>query len=337
MSDITVGFIGAGTIISSHARAISKLPDVSLVSICDISESQLKKRMRELNIHARPFTDYHRLLEDPPDVVLVAVPHGLHCEVTLDAFRAGCHVLVEKPMAVSVEECNRMLETAARYRRQLVVSEQAAFEPGAVLTGKKFLAGELGRFFMGSRVGQRQYFRDTRPAWFLDPVMSGGGMFANVGMHLLAAGRACLPGLRPVSVSASVSFVPEHDIEACTSVLVRYDAGGSMHYAEVGYYPKPEWSHGGTPFMFEEGMVWWNRKTWRMVSRGGKQTEEDLPDVDLFVEVYDSLRRAIRGETYAPNAVDYAEDVAIVRAAYESGRSGREILLTDSPWRIAPP
>jgi len=245
MAEITVGFIGAGTIISSHARTVQAHPDFKLVSICDISESHLKKRMQELDIHARPFTDYHRLLEDPPDVVLVAVPHGLHCRVTIDAFRAGCHVLVEKPMAVSVDECNRMLEAATQHQRQLIVSEQASFHPGAVLTGQKFLAGDLGRFFMGSRVGQKPYFSESRPAWFLDPAMSGGGMFANVGMHLLAAGRACLPGLTPLSVSASVSHVPEYEIEACTSMLVRYEGGGAMHYADIGYYPKPEWYQGG--------------------------------------------------------------------------------------------
>jgi len=329
MPEITVGFIGAGTIVSSHVRAVEKLPDFKLVSICDISETHLKKRMQELDIHARPFTDYHRLLEDPPDVVLVAIPHGLHCEVTLEAFRAGCHVLVEKPMAVSVEECSRMLKAARQHQRQLLVSEQASFHPGAVLTGKKFRAGDLGRFFTGSKVGQRLYVRDTRPAWFLDPAMSGGGMFANVGMHLLATGRACLPGLTPMSVSASVSRVPEYEIEACTSMLVRYKQGAAMHYAEIGYYPTPEWHQGGTPFVFEEGMVSWSGKTWQMITRQGKEFEHSLPDVDLFTSVYDNVRRAIRGEEYGPKAAEYAQDIAIVRAAYESGRSGHEIQLAE--------
>jgi len=72
-----------------------------------------------------------------------------------------------------------------------------------------------------------------------------------------------------------------------------------------------------------------------MITRRGEELEQSLPHVDLFSFVYDNVRRAMQGESYGPRAAEYAQDIAIVRAAYASGRSGHEELLTDPEWRIA--
>ena len=154
------------------------------------------------------YLDYRDLLADGADVAVVALPHHLHCEVAVAALQAGCHVLVEKPLAVSVEQCRAMLQAARRNGRILAVTDTAAYHPGALLTGARFRDGTLGRFLSGVHHNARFYFHQGRPAWFLDPATSGGGMFANVGLHRLAQTRACLPGLEPVTVSASVSRWP---------------------------------------------------------------------------------------------------------------------------------
>jgi len=105
MATITIGFIGIGDILDSHLSALKANLEYKLVSICRRSEEKLRKTAAELG--CKGLSDYHDLLADAPDVVLVSLPHGLHCPVTLRAFEAGCHVLVEKPMVVRVEECNR--------------------------------------------------------------------------------------------------------------------------------------------------------------------------------------------------------------------------------------
>lgn len=330
---VTIGFIGLGNIISHHLTGLKATPGLQLVSVCDVDPEKVKRWSQELR--CRGFTDYRDLLAEPPDAVLVALPHGLHCEAAVEALRAGCHVLVEKPLAVSVDECNRMLRAARQCGRHLIVAETAGLQPGPALTGEKFRAGDLGRFFTGSILNERFYFHKGRPAWFLDPATSGGGMFSNVGLHRLAIARACLPGLTPVSVSASVSHVPEHRVEACTSALVRYREGGAMLYEEVGYYPRPEWLNVGTHFIFEEGIVMWDDKAWRAMPRKGSQIEEPLPPAGGgYGPIYAGLLRAIRGETCGPEAWEYAVDTAIAQAAYASAREAREIDLTRPPWVI---
>ena len=329
---VTIGLIGIGEILGLHLEALRANPEYELISICGLSEAQVRKTAAAHG--CKGFTDYCDLLAEKPDVVLVSLPHGLHCRVTVEALAAGCHVLVEKPMAVTVDECRQMLDAAREHGRHLIVTAASGMYPGPVLTGRKFKAGELGRFFTGSIINERFYFHEGRPEWYLDPAMSGGGMFSNVGLNRLAITRACLPGLTPVSVSASVSCIPEYDVEACTSAIVRYREGGSMLYEEIGYYPRPEWLNAGTHFVFEEGIVTWDEKSWRIMTRSGRELCETLPPAERYAPVYRNMLGAIRGEECGPKASGYAVDVAIAQAAYASSRDGCAIDLMSPPWAI---
>jgi predicted dehydrogenase len=331
--EIRLSLIGVGNIRDSHLAAIRAHPEYRVTAVCALTRDEVDPVARELG--AAAFTDWRELLGEKPDVVLVSLPHGLHCEVSVAALEAGCHVMVEKPMAVSVAECNGMLRAARRSRRVLMVTESATFTPGALRTGEGYRSGELGRFLAGSIVNERAYFTPGRPAWFLDPAMSGGGMFSNVGLHRLAVSRSCLPGLRPEAVAASVSRVTEHPVEACTAAIVTYEGGGAMLYEEVGYFPRPGWLNTGTHFIFENGIVSWDEKTWRMQPRSGPSREEPLgPTGAPYEPIYANMLKALRGEDYGPRAEEYAMDTAIAQAAYASSRERRRVSLDEPEWRI---
>ncbi len=217
------------------------------------------------------------------------------------------------------------------------MSEGGSFEPGVVETGRRFANGDLGRFLTGSIINARRYFNPERPQWFLEPVASGGGMFSNVGLHRLANARGCLPGLMPESVTASIAPVLEHEVEACTSALVRYRGGGSMIYEEVGYFERPTWLNAGRHFIFEHGMVSWDDKTWRLMGRDGKEVTHLLPRAErTYVSVYRNLLLVIEGKPHMPRTQELAEDAAIAQAAYESGRTGTTVDLTSGSWQINP-
>jgi predicted dehydrogenase len=333
---VTIGIIGAGAISASHIGGIRRCPELRISGVCDQSVERASAVAKDLDCAA--FTDYRELLAGGPDAVAICLPHALHCPVALDAFKAGSHVLVEKPMATTVGDLNAMLDTAEQYGKLLIVTDSASFLPGPLVTGKKFRRGILGQFLSGSIINERFYFTEGRPAWFLDPVQSGGGMLSNVGVHRFAVARACLPGLTPQSVSAVVSHVRDHDIEACSSVLVRYREDGGMLYEEVGYFPKPAWLNVGTHLNFEHGIVSWDEGTWRMMHRDGTDYQEPLPTVDPpYVQIYRGFLRAVEGEVYSPAAWELATDVAIAQAAYASSRERRQIDLSEPTWRIRRP
>ncbi len=329
----TVGLIGLGAIAHKHLVTVSAMDGFEAVGGCDTDPAHRARWHAETGTPA--FDDHRDLLATGPDVVVVALPHALHAPVTLDALDAGCHVIVEKPMAVSVNDCRRMLDRARARARALVVAEGACFEPGVVETGRRFARGELGRFLTGSIVHARRYFHAERPAWFLDPAASGGGMFANVGVHRLATARGCLPGLRPAMVSAAVARVPEHAVEACTTALVRYHEGGAMLYEEVGYFDRPSFAAGGIRFVFEAGIVAWDAQTWRLMGRDGHEVTCPLPTADeTYTPVYDNLCRAMDGREIAPATWEFAVDATITQAAYASARTGEMIDLTSEAWRV---
>lgn len=330
----TVGFIGLGAIARSHLPAIAVQDGLHLVAVCDRDEHALRARAGEYGVAG--YRDYRDLLASGADVAVVALPHHLHCEVAVAALQAGCHVLVEKPLAVSVEQCRAMLQAARHVGRILAVTDTASYHPGALLTGERFRNGALGRFLSGIHHNARFYFHEGRPTWFLDPATSGGGMFANVGLHRLAQTRACLPGLEPVTVSAAVARVAEHPVEACTSALVRYRTGGAMHYEELGYVPRPGWWPLDAHYVFEDGMVTFDAERWRLVTREGAEHQEALPGAgNPYEPVYRDLLRRLQGETpLGPSGWESAADVAVVQGAYASARAGREVDLAAPAWQI---
>ena len=330
---VKIGIIGLGNIIDSHLQAMHKIDEIKINCVCDKNPERLEDIANKLG--CKGYDDYGKLLQENLDVILIALPHGLHCRVAIDALKAGCHVMVEKPMAVSVDECNQMLATAKAFNKHIIVTEAASYNPGVIKTGNKFKNGTLGRFFTGSIINIRNYFHKGRPAWFLDPEMSGGGMFSNIGLHRLAVARGCLPGLTPSSVSASVSYMPQYQVEACTAAIVKYEQGGAMLYEEVGYYPKPGWMNSITHFIYEEGIVNWDNRYWRMIDKNGVEWEEALPyEENPYIGIYYNMLDALRGEEYYPTAYEYAMDIAIVQAAYASSAQGKEIYLNSPQWTI---
>ena len=330
---IKVGLIGIGDIFIDHMDALKANPEFELVSICRRSKEKVSEQANQLG--CKGFTNYRDLLAECPDVVAITLPHALHCKTTIEALEAGCHVIVEKPMAISVDECRQMLRCMDKCGKHLIVAESASFNPAAVLTGQKFKTGQLGAFLTGSIINSRFYFIESRPAWFLEPTMSGGGMFANIGVHRLAIARAALPGLMPISVCASVRHVPKYTIEACTSAIVKYKDYGAMFYEEIGYFPKPSWLNDGTHFIFENGIVSWDNATWRMMRQDGKIVEETLiPNSVAYAPVYANMLRAIRGQDYGPKAWEYAVDTIITQAAYASSNKGCQIDLASEEWNI---
>lgn len=144
MSKVTVGFIGAGQISELHARGYENNPTGRLVALADADPGVLRFRAQEHAIQ-KTYTDYHDLLADPGiDAVEILLPHHLHLPVTIDALAAGKHVSLQKPMALSLDEADRMIEAASTSGVLFRVFENfRTYEP--YMRAKAMLdAGEIG-------------------------------------------------------------------------------------------------------------------------------------------------------------------------------------------------
>lgn len=146
-SRIRVGVIGAGRIGKHHARILSKLPDVSLVAVCDTN--LWRAQMTAWQCHSAAARQYQDILKQV-DAVVIAVPTPNHLEVGLAALERGIHCLIEKPLAASVEEARQLLDLSVEKKAVLQVGHVERFNP-AVLEAIRHIRDP--RFITVERLG----------------------------------------------------------------------------------------------------------------------------------------------------------------------------------------
>lgn len=138
--------IGVGAMGRHHARVYDQMTETQLVGVADAS-AEASGRIAQLH-HTTAYTDHHELLDETrPDVVTVAVPTESHARVALDALEAGCHVLIEKPIAATEEQARELIERADALKRKLMVGHIVRFDPAVRALKERLEAGELGRIF----------------------------------------------------------------------------------------------------------------------------------------------------------------------------------------------
>jgi len=151
---MNVAVIGVGSMGRNHARVLTEIDEVNLIAVADSNPVAAERVARAYRVPAYP--DYRELLErERPEMVVVAVPTAAHLEVSLAVIEAGCHLLLEKPIAAQVVEGEQIIAAARRRGVKLTVGHIERFNP-AVLALKQHLdAGELGRVFQlhARRVG----------------------------------------------------------------------------------------------------------------------------------------------------------------------------------------
>jgi hypothetical protein len=111
---LRLAFIGCGGVLRFHMNALKHVPEIEVVAGCDIDPARLEALGRDWGV-TRHFTDWNQMIREvKPDAVSVCTPNGLHMQPVIDAANAGCHVIVEKPMAMNPEQCQRMVDAAKK-------------------------------------------------------------------------------------------------------------------------------------------------------------------------------------------------------------------------------
>ena len=130
----------------NHARVYTEMPNVQLVAVADQDGPAVTQLSERLG--CRGYESHRELLErEKPDAVTVAVPTHAHANVAGDALQAGCHVLVEKPIAATLDEADQLIRAAADAGRVLMVGHIERFNPAVMDLKKRIADGQLGRVF----------------------------------------------------------------------------------------------------------------------------------------------------------------------------------------------
>ncbi|HHX72572.1 MAG TPA: Gfo/Idh/MocA family oxidoreductase [Clostridiales bacterium] len=187
MAEFKVAVIGCGGIANGkHMPSLKQVPGVEMVAFCDIIIERAQAAAEKFGVEgARVYSCYKELLEkEQLDVVHVCTPNRSHCEISVAAMEAGCHVMCEKPMAINEADARTMLETAKKTGKKLTIGYQSRYRPDAQYLKAECEKGTLGEVYYAKAHAIR---RRAVPTWgvFLNEYEQGGGPLVDIGTHAL--------------------------------------------------------------------------------------------------------------------------------------------------------
>ncbi len=253
-TDLNFAIVGCGRIAQRHAQHIQNVG--KLRAVCDIVESRAKQLGKE---HDAPyFTSIDEMLADCADeidVVAVCTPNGLHGEHTIKSFKEGCHVLCEKPMAISVQDCGRMIQAGEHASRRLFVVKQNRYNPPVVAVKELLDSGLLGNVYSAHLNcfwnRNAAYYQDT---WKGSKNLDGGCLYTQFS-HFIDLLYWMVGDVQDVSaVTGNFCHQGLIEFEDAGSALLRFHNGaiGSVNFTINSYEKNME---GSLTLFCEKGSV----------------------------------------------------------------------------------
>lgn len=314
--------VGAGAIAGLHLRTLAASERTELVGVADISGERARLAAEAYSI--KPYTDYRAMVRaEKPDIVVITLPHYLHKEAAIWCAEQGCHVLLEKPMAMNARECADINAAAARCGIVLAVGHMQHYFAENVKAKQLIQSGKLGRLvtIIDRRYGY--YYDEKRPAWFLDKAASGGGIVINIGSHSIDKIQ-WLTDCQITSVKAELTFYGERgDVEGSANLLMRTSHGATASVSLFGYRGVPPANE--TELLFTDGALKIvARKGLWISGANGYELVDTGAKGEPFAPQWDDLLNAIGHGSELSITGTYAQTVsAVVDAAYRSHETGR--------------
>ena len=234
MSKVRIGLVGSQFVSSIHFDALRRVPDAEVVAVASPTEAHVRQFAQQRSI-AHWTTDYHQMFAmDDLHMVVLGLPNDLHCEATEAAAAAGKHVVVEKPMACNLNECDRMIAACQRAGVKLMYAEELCFAPKYVRLKQLADEGALGDLFL---VKQSEKHDGPHAAWFWDVQRSGGGVMLDMGCHGIEFARWILgkPRIKSVYCDLKVNMHGDKTRGDDTSMLIVDFEGGATAYLEESW------------------------------------------------------------------------------------------------------
>jgi len=339
--------VGGGVVGEWHARVLRDLPSTELVAVCDIDVPKATKHLEKNNLaHVPIFSDLRQMLDKcDAEVIHICTPSGDHLDPALLSMDAGRHVICEKPIEITPERVDVMIDRASKRNVKLAGIFQNRWNRANAAIKKAADDGKFGRITYGGChtpwFRTDQYYRDGgwRGTWKLD----GGGAIMNQSVHAVDLIQWIVGPIKQVSAYASSLIHPEIEVEDTLVASVQFESGaygvimgatsmwpGSSVRIEVGGAKGTAVSENSLKFWrFQdeseqastEQIERVNGAT-RFETTGGGSNPLDVPtqmhmdNVSAILEAWESGSEA---PTHGPEA---RKAVAIIKALYDSAKKG---------------
>ncbi|MGG1551268.1 Gfo/Idh/MocA family protein [Paenibacillus ferrarius] len=353
-SNIRIGIIGSGGIAGAHAKAYKQIPDVEIVAIADILPGKAEQFIANHELHgAKAFTDHNRMLELNLDGVSVCTPNVAHHRASIDALQAGKHVLVEKPLSVTLQQGIEMVQASKETGKMLSVGFQPRYDPNMVAIKELVQSGKLGKVYYVETGGGRR--RGMPGGTFIKKELAGAGAMADIGCYSLDMALNALGYPKPLTVSAVTSNYfgtnPKYHKEASSFEVEDFGAAFIRLEGDITLQFKISWAMhmdtlGASYFLGTDAGLKvttpYNGSPWNGVWDGGvgsitlyhdeigRHVETNIPvlqhQVDRFFEKVNDFVQAIRNERPAPiPAEQILFNQAIIDGILRSSETRKEV------------
>ena len=305
-----------------------------LVALVSGTPAKLTRYAAEYDIPAAncySYADFDRIRDNPAiDIVYVVLPNSMHAEYSIRAARAGKHVMCEKPMAVSVAECQAMIAASRAAGRKLMIGYRSRFEPYNKLAIELAHTAQVGP----PRIITAEHGFNAQPdQWRLDRKMSGGGSLMDIGIYSLNAARY-LAGEEPIAVSA-IESTDRSDprfktVEDRIDFMLKFPSGIIANC--VSSYSS---AHNGYRVIGTQGYIDMEPATpyegqRMMIRKDGRTEARVLPATpkSQFAGQLDHLSECVLADRQPIVAGEEGlADMRVIGAIYRSAREGRTIRL----------
>ena len=286
--------------------------------------------------HIYGYDDFDRIADDESvDVVYIILPNAMHREWTERAFAAGKHVLCEKPMAVTAEDCQAMIDAGKRAGKQLMIGYRAQFDPYNLraidlVSGKEQSIGEPHLVFTehGRMLKPEE---ETRDEWRARKELAGGGSLYDIGIYSVNGARYLL-GEEPTAVTASYrepSGKEGIEVEEGVAWTMSFPSGAtancsSSYRVEQAKRIFVQGTEGEVTL--DPATDYYTRNLYLKTKE--KNTELIIPQANQFAGMLDEMALAVR-ENREPKTPgeEGLRDVKIMQAIYEAAETGKEVSL----------
>ncbi len=308
-----------------------------LVALVSGNRQKAEQVAARYGVDSRNLYDYQtfdRLADIPEvDVVYIILPNALHAEYTARAFKAGKHVFCEKPMAVTVEECETMIRAGREAGRKLMVAYRAQFEPHNVEAIRRVREGEIGPLrLVTSDHGRILDPKDPADQWRMVKSLAGGGSLYDIGIYSLQAARY-LTGEEPVEVFGQIANTKDdprfREVEDRVAFQVRFPSGAvanlSSSYSTASVKRSQAFGEKGSLILDPATEYEGNKLT--LQTEKGRQ-EVKVKEQSQFAAEMDHFSQSVMNnqEPKTPGE-EGLRDVRIMQAVYRAAEEGKTVSL----------
>jgi glucose-fructose oxidoreductase len=324
---IGLGSVARTAVLPAFARATGHSRLVAVIS-GDRGKAQVVAQ--QFHATAYHYDELRRCLQrDDVNVLYITLPNSLHCDYAVEAARAGAHVLCEPPMAVTADECRRMIRTCQTNRVRLMIAYRLAVRPSMLRALALIRAGDIGmpKTFSADFTSLVDAPDDIRLQRRL-----GGGSVYHLGVECIHAARRLL-GVEPAQVMAMTARTSRRyggDVDEGTVALVRFPDERLAHFhTSFGEEPTSRFTVFGEEGSVQVDNAFEPNAPGRLtVVRHREPSEAAFEATDEFAAVLEACSGAIREERAPePSGVDGLQDTRVIEAIYRSARDGRPVTL----------